>query len=748
MKKQFLTLLLCWSFSLQSNDGLTTNFDASEMPDEALSEETNYTVSGQDHCLREFPKGFPLHHAISEGRFNEARSLIAAGANIEAETFDGVTPLHLAASFIAPGHVQMVEFLLEKGANPNAKDLEHKTPLHHVNRLEVAKLLIANGADPHIKTIRNQTILHRIARRETAENSDLVTFLLETGVNPNAIDANGETALDMAVTNGLYTFASTLIAYGADFSSLSPEKDPFDWSPLSIAVMNQQPRLVSLLIEHGADLHKKNADGTEAIHLAARSCKNSEILDYLLSKGANLSATSYDGRTALHCAAAKGNAEMVKALLDAGANPHLLNHAGETPLLDALFNAQLNTAKLLLKYETHPEANRSLQGIISLAVEWREFDILKDLIEQGFDVNVKEARGRCPLLLAGAKDQFHVLELLVQKGADLQALDTKGNSILHFTVPTENKQMIEWTLDQMKAHENFSDWINAVNSDGETALHIAVTLMDLSIARLLIEQGADIHKKCVYGRTPLHLAVESIELTELLLANGAKIDVVDHNGKTPLYFAVSEGKIEVVERLIDFGADLQGDEMQSLLHWAVGARKLECVRLLIEKGADIHSKSKDDQMTPLHYAALVKDESLAAMILAHGGDPLVKLDNGGTPLHYAAMFSSRKVAELLLKHNADIEAADISGCTPLMLSICSGNLKTAKLLVEKGANVNAKDLDGYTPLHYALSKWDKNMVDLLIEAGADIEVLLEEDKKQYQIAEDRISTFLFGLHSP
>jgi ankyrin repeat protein len=110
---------------------------------------------------------------------------------------DGFTPLGFASYF---GRTDIVEFLIEKGADPNipAANPFRVAPIHSSvasNNFEITKLLLDNGANPNAKQQNNITPLHSAAH---LGNSEITKLLLERGADPNATMDDGKTPYDMA----------------------------------------------------------------------------------------------------------------------------------------------------------------------------------------------------------------------------------------------------------------------------------------------------------------------------------------------------------------------------------------------------------------------------------------------------------------------------------------------------------------------------------------------------------------------
>jgi ankyrin repeat protein len=159
----------------------------------------------------------------------------------------------------ASGDAAKVRELLERGANPNARDyFIDRTPLHYAamgGDLDVAKLLLEHGADPNAKDKIGLTPLHHAA---LSGRLNVARLLLEHGADVNARDNDGSTPLHDAASEGYLEVAKLLLEHGADVNARSYEKG---WTPLHSATRNGHTDVAKLLLEHGADPNAKDKDG-------------------------------------------------------------------------------------------------------------------------------------------------------------------------------------------------------------------------------------------------------------------------------------------------------------------------------------------------------------------------------------------------------------------------------------------------------------------------------------------------------
>jgi len=173
--------------------------------------------------------------------------------------------------------------------------------------------------------------------------------------------------------------------------------------------------------------------------------------------------------------------------------------------------------------------------------------------------------------------------------------------------------------------------VNAVDSDGFTVLHLAVANNHKNIVELLVAKGADINANTRgLGFTPLHFAVmdEKKNMAQLLITKGADINAKDDDGFTPLHWTAIKGHKEIVELLIDNGANVnpKGDEFgMTPLHKAASKGHREITELLIANGADVNAKVVSsptartallEGSTPLETA---KNKETFDLIRKHGG---------------------------------------------------------------------------------------------------------------------------------
>jgi ankyrin repeat protein len=187
----------------------------------------------------------------------------------------GRTALHWAAS---KGQTNIVALLLDRGANPNAKQRSDETPLHfaiEAEHVEVARLLLAKGADANARNGSALTPLHLAVMQGSAELSEA---LIASGADVNARDYERETPLLRAARDGALEIAKMLLAKGATVDARDSEGE----TPLHYACHNGHRDVVELLLAAGADVNAKDKLGRTPLRWLMTDASGDPVLVTLL----------------------------------------------------------------------------------------------------------------------------------------------------------------------------------------------------------------------------------------------------------------------------------------------------------------------------------------------------------------------------------------------------------------------------------------------------------------------------------
>jgi ankyrin repeat protein len=142
--------------------------------------------------------------------------------------------------------------------------------------------------------------------------------------------------------------------------------------------------------------------------------------------------------------------------------------------------------------------------------------------------------------------------------------------------------------------------------------------------------------------------------------NNRDLNVKDKLGFTPLHVAILNGQTEIAKLLIEEGANInvQNDHGSTLLHSAIFKCQDEIAKLLIEKGTDINLKDVENGATPLHVAIYRGKKEIVKLLIKEGANIDLRNNNEKTPLEFANFLGDTEIAKLLIANRADIDAQD------------------------------------------------------------------------------------------
>ncbi len=276
----------------------------------------------------------------------------------------------------------------------------------------------------------------------------------------------------------------------------------------------------SLLVQ-GADVNDANAavqyppnprirKSFTALHLAAVSNPNPEVLSLLLDAGANIEARTELGRTPLRLAAQFNTTEVVEFLLDAGADSDARSDTGSTVLHLAVLSQNPALVALVLERGGNKDinaTNNSGSTPLHYAVGYRGTDVVSLLLNNGADndLNTITRRGHSPLHIAVLSKDNDVIRLIGERGGG-QAIDRSAIEIRltwrdgTYRFAGSPLRFAAWWWRNSPETDSLlfdlgADIDSSENSEGFTPLHVAAADNNFELAGLLMDRGADVNAK-------------------------------------------------------------------------------------------------------------------------------------------------------------------------------------------------------------------------------------------------------------
>ena len=390
----------------------------------------------------------PLVAAYDANQFKSFEALQVAGANLNAPHPKSASPL--IVEVVKRERLQYANFLIEKGADTNARDAEGhnllvicaQQSLHELVPALLQRGLSIESRDKNNKTI-TQMVHENLLKRVSPAREKMFSAIFDNGANPNSPSSTGRSLLMEQAESGRY---------------------------------NQ----VKVLIEKGADVNFRDKTGNTVLHTTALR-NQLGVMRLVAEKFSDINLTGDSGNTAAHLAARSGATGILKLVKDRGANLELKNNAGETPLSIAIGRQDPATTRAILALgaslsDEGRETPLVLEVAKSGAVNGKTVELLGVLKKAGANMNAVNRFGNNALSYALSRNNFKMAESFLRAGAQSEAGDSRGNTLLH-------KLALASRYNKLK-NQMLSDWLylilsyqdaNLQNSAGQTALHLAAS---------------------------------------------------------------------------------------------------------------------------------------------------------------------------------------------------------------------------------------------------------------------------------
>ena len=458
--------------------------------------------------------------------------------------------------------------------------------------------------------------------------------------------------------------------------------------------------------------------------------KNDKLITTLVENGANASAADSNKNSLLMFAASAKQLELAKLLISRNADVKTLNNEGKTALAFAYNQKDSAAMKLLLqKGADSAIIDKTKNSIVILKITGDEVTPIEFTIK-----GVNAAAEDTALMFAYKALNFEAIEALVENGADVNMVDPITKNSLLMTAISAKQTDLAKLLIEKKAN------VSLVNKEGKTALLLAYDQQDLSMMKLLLQNGA---KLAVIDKTKNSIVIFKITGDEVMPIEFPITEITALSIDTPLTFALRATNFEAIKALVENGEDINLTNRfnkNTLLISMVYAKQPDMVKFLLDKGAEM-SALNNEGVTALSIAYSQQDSSIMKLLLQKGAKSAI-IDKAKNSIVILKITSDEVMPIEFPIKGIKATAKD----TPLILAYKALNFEAIEALVENGDDVNMVDPDTKsTLLMLAVSAKQEDLVTLLIEKEADVNVLNKDGKSALSFAYDQQNSSMMKI---
>eukprot|EP00731_Ephydatia_muelleri_P012188 Em0006g1082a len=595
------------------------------------------------------------------------------------------------------GKQDIVELLLESGANVNHRNKAGNTPLLEAcsqGHVTIAKLLLDRRADIDAPT--ETTYDSALTWACTLGNEEIVALLLERKASVEHRTKDGCTALMFAALAGHERVAKLLLDYAAE---INVESDSNKDSPLTFACWKGHQKVVELFLERKADIEHRTKEGFSPLMFAALG-GHTQVAELLLLHGAQVNTPSGSNNDIpLTSACWKGHHDVVKLLLEHRSNIEHRTKDGCTPLMLAAREGHLTVAELLLLHGAQVNVPSGSENNIPLTLAcWKGHrNVVELLLRNHSNIEHQNKAGCTPLMLAAREGHREATQLLLDYGAQIN-------------VPSGSNDDTPLTLACWKGHED--------------------------VVSLLISRKSNVNHQTKTGCTPLMEATREghIGVARLLLCAGADVETPDNYGQSPFFMACWKGHADVAALLLEYDAnkDCRTKTGITPLFQACRENHVEVVKLLLDYGCNPSTPFPNSRECPLTLAAEKGHTELAQLLLSRNANVESRTKKGCTPFSSPAKMATRTLPScypnMELTQSAPV-ATDHRNTTPLLCAFKNAHVELVEWLLGMVTHLPS-DLDCQKALMAPMPQ----DVDLLPQRSKCLEMIMKAKKAREQAA--------------
>jgi len=495
-----------------------------------------------------------LDYAIEMGKEKISRCLIERGLDVrllEGKQIEKIIHKH---------ENDLLKFIIPKFYDVNKKDNSGETPLMYAiksKNVDIMNYLREQGADDrhesHYHTILTLTIQN--------QDLNILQWLVDHGANVNQVNSIGNTALTEAIRGKKETLVKYLIDHGAQVNqepefgdrhlisaiktksikivewlvdsgiiltpnetyyplletvktqnlemvksiiekggaetNINEEEDQKGNTPLIVAINNNSLNILQYLMNHGADIHKKNKWGISPFIMAMRQ-DNTKIIEIIRKNSCSSSHENCDEEVEekeiandVFVSIVQGNLENLKHLVNNGTDLNMIKDENDkSPLIYAIEKENIDIVKYIISCGVDINSQDKDKKIpLIYAIEHDHLAMVNYLIENGADVNYNPPNKLCPLMYALEKNNNSMVRCLIEYGANISIFKS-GFSLLMRSIQMKKISLCKYLID-------CGDDVNVYNSCCVTPLTLAIESGNMEMVKYLVCHDADIHGEAI-----------------------------------------------------------------------------------------------------------------------------------------------------------------------------------------------------------------------------------------------------------
>ena len=417
------------------------------------------------------------------------------------------------------GRVEVVQWLVEHGeCDVNARDSEALFEAIKEGHFDVVKVLVEHRVNTNARKPYHYDRRTPLMVAAECDNEEISRFLIENGAVVDGRDHRGQTAIFFA-----HILTTVEILVDLDGGANVNVQDSNGRTPLMIHAMKGNKDIVSYLVAHGADVHRKDSRGWTALHFTG----DLAIVEILVDGGANVNVQDDSGRTPLMIRAEKGNEDIVSYLVAHCADVHRKDSKGRTVL--------------------HYVSRRAHKRDVSRPSSDVTYEIVKLLVDHGSNIEERDCCQSTPLVHAALRGEQILAWRLIECGADVKQLGMTEEEF------------------QSQYNESEETWLQAIlgftysnlrRCKGAFLRTAAFTGNTEIVKTLILACSVNVNcKNKSTGDTPLHVAARGnhVQCGILLAEAGSSIEIRNNSSQKPLDLA-SSSFIEAIQQTLAFTA--------------------------------------------------------------------------------------------------------------------------------------------------------------------------------------------------